>query len=183
MGPQARATGVVRPQHLRVSAASMALERAPEAPFVAEEILAVEIGCFQPEHVLDGVHDRLGVGIELVLQLAYRRAGRVGKADALDRRLELAEAFFVDAAESSALKPLSTQSQSAMMQRPVRLTDLTISPSSSGARVRGSTISTETPRFCRMSAARRASTFIHDRPTMVTSRPGRRMRPTPSGIS
>ena len=73
------------------------LERAPEAPLVAEEILAVEIGRFQAEHVLDGMHDRAGVGIKFVLELAHGRARRMGKADALYRRLELAEALLVDA--------------------------------------------------------------------------------------
>ena len=64
---------------------------------MAEEVLAFEIGGFQPEHVFDRMHDRLGVRIELVLEFAHRRTWRVGKANALDRRLQPAEAFFVDA--------------------------------------------------------------------------------------
>src|SRR5882762_3703895 len=85
--PVTRANFPERPK----SIARSGLERPAEAALVAEEILAVQIGGFQAEHVLDGMHDRLGIRIELVLEFAHRRARRVSKADALDRRLQLAE--------------------------------------------------------------------------------------------
>src|SRR5580704_18874756 len=91
--PVTRANFPERPKSISCSG----LERPAEAAFVAEEILAVEVGRFQPQHVLDGMHDRLGVRVELVFEFAHRRARRVGEADALDRRLQLAEAFLVDA--------------------------------------------------------------------------------------
>src|SRR4029077_3523498 len=91
--PVTRANFPERPKSMSRSS----LERPAEAAFVAEEILAVEVGRFQPEHILDSMHDRLGVRIELVLEFAHRRTRRVGKADALDRRLQPAEAFLVDA--------------------------------------------------------------------------------------
>src|SRR5262249_26847573 len=81
------------------------LERTSETSLVAEEILAVEIGRFQPQHVLDRMHDGARVGIELVLELAHRRTGRVGKADAPDRRLEPAEALLVDARRQLGAEP------------------------------------------------------------------------------
>src|SRR5260370_37200874 len=89
--PVTRANFPERPRSISRSG----LERPAEAAFVAEEILAVEIGGFQPEHVLDSMHDRLGVRIELAFEFAHRRARCSGKADALDRRHQFAERFLV----------------------------------------------------------------------------------------
>src|SRR5260370_34348610 len=89
--PVTRANFPERPKSISRSG----LERPAEAAFVTEEILAVEIGGFQPEHVLDGMHDRLGVRIELVFELPHRRARRGGQPHALDPPLQVSPGFLL----------------------------------------------------------------------------------------